>query len=104
MKHVMPHDLSPELAKQAAEKAFDAYREKYSKFNPGLRWLNDTRAEASFSAKGIGFKGNIELKPKAIEFDLDVPFVFRPFKGKAIAIMERELAHWTGKAKNGELG
>lgn len=103
MKHVMPHNLTPELAKKVAEHAFDAYRQEYAKYNPTLRWVDDKNAEASFSAKGVSLKGAIELQPKAIAFDLEVPFLFRVFKGKAIAIMERELKKWTEKAERGEI-
>ncbi len=103
MKHVMPHDLPQETARKVAERAFAAYQDKYAKYNPRLTWVNDTRADASFSAKGISLKGTLELLPKAIAFDLDVPFVFRLFKSKALAIMERELKVWTEKAKAGEI-
>ncbi len=99
----MPHDLSPELAKKAAERAFAAYRERYAKYNPTLTWISDERAKASFSAKGITLNGTIELLPKAIAFDLDVPFLLRPFKKTAMQIMEQELNQWTAKAKAGEL-
>jgi hypothetical protein len=103
MKHEMKHDLTPEVARKVAEKAFDAYRTEYASYNPVLTWKSDTRAEASFNAKGITLKGTIELLPTAIAFDLDVPFVFKLFKGKAIAIMERELKHWVGEAKAGRI-
>jgi hypothetical protein len=103
MKLEMPHDLAPDLAKKAAERAFDAYREKYGNYNPSLTWTSDTHADAAFSAKGIKLKGHIELKPKTIEFDLDVPFLLRIFRKKAMEIMERELSLWVGKAKAGEL-
>ena len=103
MKLEMPHDLSPDLAKKAADRAFDAYREKYGSYNPSLTWTSDTHADASFSAKGIKLKGQIDLKPKAIEFDLDVPFLLRIFRNKALEVMERELAFWVAKAKAGEL-
>lgn len=103
MKHVMPHDLSPELAKLAAERAFASYREKYANYNPVLTWISDERAKASFSAKGVTLNGTVELLPKSIAFDLDVPFLLRPFKKKAMDIMDRELNHWIAKAKAGEL-
>jgi putative polyhydroxyalkanoic acid system protein len=103
MKHVMPHDLEPALAKKAAERAFDAYRQKYADYNPRLTWLSDTRAEASFSAKGVSMKGTIELLPKGISFDLEVPFLLRLFQTKAMEIMDRELRVWVDKARRGEL-
>jgi putative polyhydroxyalkanoic acid system protein len=103
MQHVMKHDLTQDLARKAAERAFDAYREQYGKYQPSLSWLSDTKARATFSVKGIQLSGTIELLPKAIAFDLDVPFVFRVFRSRAVAIMERELKVWTDKAKAGEI-
>ena len=103
MKHVMPHDLPPELAKKAAEKAFDAYRERFAKYDPTLTWVSETQAEATFSAKGIILVGNMYLRPTEIAFELDVPFVFGMFRKKAMEIMERELRIWVAKAKAGEI-
>ncbi len=103
MKHVMKHDLPLDKARLVAERAFDAYREKYASYNPNLKWLSDTKARASFSAKGITVEGAIELERDTIAFDLEVPFVLRVFKGKAVEIMDRELRHWVAKAKAGEL-
>lgn len=103
MKHVMPHDLAPDLARKVAERAFDAYRDKYGSYNPTLTWISDTEAAAAFNAKGIKISGTIELLPKAIAFELKVPFILRVFRGRAMAIMERELKRWTDKAAAGEL-
>ena len=60
MKHVMKHDLEPELARKVAQKAFDSYREKYARYNPSLTWLGGDKAKASFQAKGITLQGAIE--------------------------------------------
>jgi hypothetical protein len=103
MKHVMQHDLEPALAKKAAEMAFTAYAQKYAAYHPRLVWKTETRAEVTFHAKGINVRGDIELLPKAISFDLEVPFVLRLFKNKAIEVMDRELRVWVDKAKRGEL-
>jgi hypothetical protein len=103
MRHEMKHDLDAATARKVAERAFEAYRAQYAKYDPVMRWTSETRAEASFSAKGITLRGAIELLPGAIAFDLEVPLFLRPFRGKAIEIMERELARWAAKAKRGEL-
>ncbi len=103
MRHVMAHDLEPALARKVAERAFDAYREKYASYDPKLTWVSETLANASFSAKGVSLKGKIELLPGKIAFELDVPFLLRVFQGKAIEVMERELDYWRDKAKRGEL-
>jgi len=103
MKHELRHELPPALARRAAERAFESYRERYAHYRPVLRWLSDTRAEASFCAKGLTVGGTIELLPGRIALRLDVPFVLRVFKKRAYAVLERELAHWTRKAEAGEL-
>lgn len=103
MKHVMAHDLGPELARKVADKAFESYRAKYANYDPKLTWVSDTVANASFSAKGVHLKGKVELMPGKIAFELDVPFVLKLFQNKAVAVIERELAYWRDKAKNGEL-
>ncbi len=103
MKHVMSHDLSPELAKKVAEHAFDAYRTKYASYDPTLTWRNDQYADASFRAKGVELGGSIELSPGKIAFELKVPFLFRVFEKKAIQVMQDELEHWVKKAKAGEI-
>jgi hypothetical protein len=103
MKHEMRHDLTPELAKKAAVKAFESYQERYGKYHPQLTWLDEQHAEVAFSAKGITLTGRAELKPRSLVFELDVPFVFKVFKKRAVSIIERELGIWVAKAKAGEL-
>ena len=103
MKHEIPHDLSLDLAKRATERAFAGYAERFSDYNPQANWVTDTKSEISFSAKGITLDGAIELKPRVIELELDVPFWARPFRKKAISIIEEEIQDWIVRAKNGEL-
>lgn len=103
MKHVMKHDLPPEQAKKVAQKAFESYEERFADYNPSLTWTSDTHANASFKAKGLELKGAFELRPGEIEFDLEVPFILRPFRSKALDVMDRELRKWTEKAKAGEI-
>ncbi|MFT5992799.1 MAG: hypothetical protein ACJA1R_001673 [Flavobacteriales bacterium] len=103
MKHKIPHRLDPPKARAATDKAFDAYRERFSDFNPTATWTTDDRAEIAFSAKGITLSGAVELKPDVIELELEVPFLFRPFKNKALSIIEEQIQHWIGKAEAGEL-
>jgi hypothetical protein len=103
MKHAMSHDLPLDKAKEVAEHAFDAYRQRFADYNPTLTWVSESHANASFEAKGIKLKGAIELRPKEIVFEMKVPFVLRIFEKRALEIMQRELEHWVGKAKAGEI-
>lgn len=103
MKHSVPHDLGKEAAKRAAIAAFDAYKARYAKYNPTATWTTDDRADISFTAKGITLKGVLEVQPKSIDMDLDVPFLLRPFKDRAMSTINQEITQWIGKAKRGEI-
>ena len=38
-----------------------------------------------------------------VTLDLDVPFLLKPFKSKALEVIEREIKVWVAKAKRGEI-
>jgi hypothetical protein len=103
MKHVVNHDLGQDKAKQVAQAAFDSYKSRYAEYGPKANWVTDKRAEISFSVKGMTLGGTIDVTPSTIEMDLDVPFLLKPFKGKAMAVIEGEIRTWIGKAKAGEI-
>ena len=103
MRHLVSHELTPEQARRVAERAFASYAERYAKYEPKLTWLDATRARASFHAKGISLGGTIELQPGAIAFELEVPWLLRPFQSRAVAVVEREVRLWEQAAERGEL-
>lgn len=91
MKHVLQHGLDVEQSKKVAEKAFREYQQRFSHSNPKLVWLTDRRAQVSFNARGVILSGTVELKPGAIEVDLDVPFLLRMFQRPALKVLDDEL-------------
>ncbi len=103
MKHSVPHDLGQERSKQAAEAAIAAYGQKFAKFNPQTRWVTPNRAEIKFSVKGMSLSGALEVQPKSIDLDLEVPFLLRPFKSQAISVIEGEIREWIEKARSGQV-
>ena len=103
MEHKVHHGLNHDLAKKATDKAIDAYTERFDKYNPSAEWLNDNEVKVSFSAKGVSVDGKIELREDDMTIDLDVPFLLRPFKSKAINVIEEEIEKWVERARNGEL-
>lgn len=103
MKHSVSHDLDLAVAKRVTEKAYEEYKTKFAQYNPSMRWVNDTRAEATFSVKGTNLKSTFDIKPREIQIDLDVPFLFKMFQGKAIQIIETEIKKWIVKAKAGDV-
>jgi hypothetical protein len=103
MKHEIPHDLEMGLAKLAARKAAEAYAKRFGEYDYRYRWTNDTRLELSFAVMGKRLEGIMEVLPRKLELELEVPFMFRVFQGKALQIIEREAKEWLAKARRGEL-
>jgi hypothetical protein len=103
MKQSVHHGLGIDRAKQVAEHAFESYKQKLAKYNPQTRWATERKAEIVFSVKGVTLTGSLEVGESDIALELDVPFLFRPFKGTALRIIEEEVREWVGKAKAGEI-
>ena len=103
MEHRIDHDLSPELARKAVNAAIAAYSEKFSKYDPRVQWHGDEQVEVGFTAKGITLAGKLRLEPRAIVVDMDVPLLLRPFRGKAIEVIESQVEQWVKKARTGEV-
>lgn len=103
MKHAVPHDLGPDQAKKVAEAAFDSYKARFAEYNPTVSWAGDRRANISFKVKGVTLNGGIDIRDSSFDLDLDVPFLLRPFKGKALSVIEEEIKKWIAKAKAGKL-
>ena len=104
MRHQIPHDLDAGLAKAVVTHAFESYRARFSEYNPRIDWTTERDAHIEFQVRGLKLSGGIHLIPRAIELELEVPFVFRLFKNKAIEIIEHEVRAWIAKAKAGDLG
>jgi hypothetical protein len=102
-QHDIPHDLDFDLAKLATEKAAEVYGKRFAEYDYKATWVRNDRVELGFTVMGKRLTGAIDIRAKKLELELDVPFVFRPFRGKAIEIIEREARTWLDKAKKGEL-
>lgn len=101
--HVIPHDLGFELAKRAAVKAAEVYGEKFAEYDYKATWVSNDRVELSFTVRGKRIEGAMTVKPKQVDLELDVPLMFRPFRGMAMGVIESEAKMWLDKAKRGEL-
>jgi len=104
MKHVVKHHLDQPLARKAADAAYAAYSKRFAEYSPTSRWTSETHCDVTFTVKGVTLRGYLELEPGGVAMDLNVPFLFRPFKDRALAIVEREVRTWIHKAEKGELG
>jgi hypothetical protein len=103
IKHEIHHGLELPLARKAIDKAMEAYAQRFAEYNPTFSWRDDTHANLAFKAKGVSVAGEIEIDGPKIFVDLEVPFILRIFKGKAIEVIDREVKKWVEKARNGEL-
>ena len=103
MKHVISHDLDLPTAKRVAERAFAEYQHRYARFDPQFSWATDRKAKVAFQAKGLKLEGAMEVAEREITLDLDIPFLLRPFRGRALEIIDREVQIWLDRAKAGKL-
>lgn len=103
MQHSVKHSLDQATARLAADKAFESYSVEYAKYSPTANWTSETHCDVTFTVKGIKLEGFLDLNPGQIDMDLSVPFWARPFKGRALELIEREVRNWVGKAERGEL-
>jgi len=103
MEHIVVHDVGRELAKKATVAAMDHYAKKYAQYAPKMMWIRDYTADVGVHIKGISLDGKIEVREREIWMSLDIPFIFRPFRARALAIIDREIASWVARAKAGEL-
>lgn len=103
MKHKIRHGLEHDLARRVTHKAFESYQQRYARFDPQADWVTEDRADVSFSVKGVSLEGSLEITDEDVVVDLDVPFVFKPFRKKAVGVIESEIRDWIDKAKRGDI-
>lgn len=103
VKHRIPHDLDIDLARKATHKALVTYRDQFPEFKPTGRWLDDDHATLEFHPPGATMRGSVRVGEGVVELELEVPFLFRPFRKQALRVIEAEVKEWIEKAKAGEL-
>ncbi len=102
MKHTVNHGIDKPLARKATEKALESYKERFAEYNPTVTWRTEDEARVEFKAKGMTLKGNFLLTDSDVNIEMDVPLLMRPFRKKAVDVVEKEILAWVAKAKNGE--
>jgi hypothetical protein len=103
MVHRIPHGLSHALAREAARHALESYRERFASFSPEGEWSDPDHARVSFQALGKRLDGAVRVDPEAVELELDVPLLMRPFQSKAMDVIEGEVRRWIELAREGKL-
>ncbi|MSQ83313.1 MAG: hypothetical protein EXR77_10580 [Myxococcales bacterium] len=103
MRHSIAHDLTPDMAQKTARAACDHYTTRFAKYEARIVWRDVSNADISFSAKGLRITGKVAVLAQNLVVDIDIPFLLRPFQGRAVDIVQRELNKWIAKAKSGEI-
>ena len=103
MEHTIEHDLDLPTAKRAIDGAMKSYAERLSDYSPRFEWTSDSAGEFGFEALGVKVTGELAVDDGKIDVAIDVPFILRPFRKRALAIIEREVRDWVARAKNGEV-
>ena len=103
MHQSIAHDLGEKQAKRAITAAHRYYARRYSKYKPRMHWQSRNRAELTFVATGMTVNATADVKASSIDVDVEVPLLLRPFRKKALQVIEREIRSWMAKAKSGKL-
>jgi hypothetical protein len=103
MKHSVTHSLGKDMACKVAKAAFDAYVKRFAEYGAHATWTSAERAKIGFKVKGMALDGAVEVRDGAIEVDMEVPFLLRPFQSMALGKIDEEIRGWIAKAQRGEI-
>ena len=102
MRHSIPHDLPRETARRATRAALESYQRDLAEYKPTGTWVSEDHAKVSFTVAGRTLNGSVAVQPRAVELELDVPLLLRPFKGMAMKVVQEEIERWLERARQGE--
>ncbi len=103
MKQTIETGVDPATAKKVLEKAMEQYLERFKEYSPRFGWTGERDASFGFKAKGMSLGGTVKILETKMEVDMDVPFLLKPFQGRAMGILEEQVHKWVELAKKGEL-
>ncbi|WP_437578749.1 polyhydroxyalkanoic acid system family protein [Sorangium sp. So ce887] len=98
MKHTVHHDLNDDEAKNAVLRAMARYCDRYAEYAPSMLWSDERRADLGFSFKGCKLGGRIELRPRTVDLEIEVPLPLRMFQRMAIAAIDTEVRRFIDEA------
>jgi hypothetical protein len=82
MKVVRAHNMTRQAAADKIASSFDEFVSGFDDTVSGVSrtWSGDTM-EFEFRARGLNFKGTLEVTDADYEIDLSIPLALRPFEG-----------------------
>jgi hypothetical protein len=99
ISHEIRHGLPQADAKRAAQRAMDEYLSRYADRGMTAHWSSETRAEIKLAVRGVHVEATVDVLPEVLRVEASVPLLLRPFKGAAIAAVEREAQKWIAEVK-----
>jgi hypothetical protein len=93
-RQVIETGVSADDAVPLLERAMASYRERFATYEPSFAWTGKHEGRFGFRALGADVDGKIALTDGACEVTLDVPWRLKPFRKKALEVIEREVRHW----------
>lgn len=103
MKHVIRHGLDHATALKMAHAALRSYAHRFEKYSAAVKWMDEVHAVVTFKAKGLDTRGSFTLLPGALQIEMEVPLLLRPFQGQAVGAVEEEVSRWVALARAGKL-
>ncbi len=103
MKKTIETKLDKARSKKAIDKAMDDYKARFAEYSPHFDWKTDDIGDYSFSAKGVKCAGTIHVLDNKVNVEMDVPFLFKIFQGRAMQVIQDQVVFWVEKAKKGEI-
>lgn len=98
MKHSVDHPLEPAKAREVLDRALHTYREHYAENSIETVWLDERTASVDFHVTGKRVAGSITICDDCYDIDLDLPWIFRPFKKRIAQSLDSELKRWIAHA------
>lgn len=97
MEHVICTGLSEGDSKKALNMAFETYANDYPQYKPHFKWKKEDLAEFGFAISSVRIAGFVLVIEDKLIVNMNVPFIARPFQGRAIAIIEEQVLAWKQK-------
>ncbi len=91
IEHAITHGLGAEKAKALVERTFAHYASRFERFEPRLSWTTPTTASFGFTAMGVALSGDLRVEAERFVVRLELPFLLRPFRDRAVERVEREV-------------
>ena len=99
MKHTVSHDLGQERAKKVTESALTTYAEKFAKYSPKTTWTSPSRAQISFSVKGMSLTGARRGQRQEHRARARRAVPAQAVPGPSLSVIEGEIKDWLAKEK-----